>query len=334
ALIASFIGEHTVAAMMLPVGLTLIAGAHPEPSRIPNLRALILLSIAYGAVAAAVGTPSGGARNAIVIAYWRQLFDLNVSYLQWMLYLYPLVILQAPVVSWILIRVFRPELTDLSASIERLKERVAEEGILSAREVWTVIIFLFTVGLWITVSDRLGLGTVAMIGVALYLMFGMVSWEELSRGINWGVIFIYAGAISLGVTMRGTGAAQWAAGALLAFVEPLGLDSGIPLLLLVALLTMAVASVLSSGATVGLLAPVTLHMAELSGTSVTAAGLVTAAAAAFGYMTPLGSPACGMVYGSGHLQRADFWKAGWRMSLVSLALLMFMAAGYWHWLGV
>ncbi|MBI3610246.1 MAG: DASS family sodium-coupled anion symporter [Nitrospirae bacterium] len=334
ALIASFIGEHTVVAMMMPVGMTLVAAAAPEPRRLRNLSALVLLAIAYGAVAAGVGSPSGGARNAIVLAYWKQLFGLQVSYLHWMEYLYPMVLLQIPVAAFVLLKTFRPEVADLRRSIEQLKTRVAEEGTMTAQDWCTVGIFLTTVGLWITVSDRIGLGTTAMIGVSLYLMSGIARWEDFSRGINWGVILIYAGAISLGITMRDTGAANWTAQAVLGMVRPFGLQSGIPLLFFVALLTMAVASVMSSGATVGLLAPVTLHMADLSGTSVIAAGLVTAAASAFTFMTTIGSPACGMVYSSGYLERTDFVRAGWKMNLVSMGLVLLIAASYWRLLGL
>ena len=328
-LIASFIGEHTVVAMMMPVGMTLVAGARPEPRQAKNLSALVMLAIAYGAIVAGIGSPSGGARNAIILAYWRQLFDLHVGCLQWMEYLYPMVILQIPIVAFVLLKTFRSEVVDLSPSIEQLKSRVAEEGTMTARDWWTVLIFLSTVMLWITVSDRIGLGTTAMMGVSLYLMFGIARWEDFSRGINWGVIFVYAGAISLGIAMRDTGAAQWVAQSALRMMEPLGVHGGIPLLFFVALFTMALASVMSSGAAAGLIAPVTLHMAELSGTSIIAAGLVTAAASAFTFMTVIGSPACSMVYSSGYVRRADFLKAGWKMVLASWVLLLLIASVYW-----
>ncbi|SVB50812.1 uncharacterized protein METZ01_LOCUS203666, partial [marine metagenome] len=58
ALLSSFIGEHTVVAMMLPVGLSLVRNcSHQQP--IPNLTALILFSIAYGSTVGSIGTPSG-----------------------------------------------------------------------------------------------------------------------------------------------------------------------------------------------------------------------------------------------------------------------------------
>jgi len=106
-LLASFIGEHTVAAMMLPVGITLITLTSDDPKKVRNLAAVLLFSIAYGASVAGIGTPSGGARNAIMIGYWKEFFYnptdpetyvYIVDYLKWMMYAYPMFLLQLPFV--------------------------------------------------------------------------------------------------------------------------------------------------------------------------------------------------------------------------------------------
>ncbi|MEE9318168.1 MAG: SLC13 family permease, partial [Rhodospirillales bacterium] len=46
--LASFMGEHTVAAMMLPVGITLITLTSEDPKKVRNLAAVVLFSICYG----------------------------------------------------------------------------------------------------------------------------------------------------------------------------------------------------------------------------------------------------------------------------------------------
>ena len=77
--LASFIGEHTVAAMMLPVGITLISLTSDDPKRVRNLAVVLLFSISYGCSVAGIATPSGGARNAIMIGYWKEFFfDKNL----------------------------------------------------------------------------------------------------------------------------------------------------------------------------------------------------------------------------------------------------------------
>lgn len=331
ALIASVAGEHTVAAMMLPVVMTLITSSSSEPEKIRNLSTLLLLSIAYGAMIAGFGTPSGGARNAIMIAYFHQLFDLKISYLSWIRYLYPFLILQIPLVTYVLYMTFKPELKDLKPAILKLREKVKGEGKLTQKDKWTIGIFLFTMFLWITISDQIGLGITALIGVVLYLVFDVVRWEDLNNGINWGVILIYASAISLGIAMRDTGASNWLAAHLLDWVSPGGPQTQILILAVIGIMTLLIASFISSGAAVGMLGPITLELARLSGTSILAAGFVTVMASSFSFMTTIASPASQIVYASGYLRKKDFLKAGWKMTLISLGLLLLFSQTYWRW---
>ncbi|HEX9758345.1 MAG TPA: DASS family sodium-coupled anion symporter [Nitrospiria bacterium] len=329
ALIASVAGEHTVTAMMLPVVITLITFTSTEPQNIRNLSILLLLSIAYGAMIAGFGTPSGGARNAIMIAYFRHLFDIRISYLTWIGYLYPLLFLQVPFVTYLLYKTFKPEVQNLQPAISQLKEKVKGEGKLTDKDRWTIAIFLFTMLLWITVSDQIGLGITALIGVFLYLLFDIVKWEDLNNGINWGVILIYASAISLGISMKDTGAANWLANALLGWLTTNGAQNDLLILGMIAIITMAIASFISSGAAVGMLGPITLELARLGETSIIAAGLITVMASSFSFMTAVASPASQIVLSSGYIRKKDFLKGGWKITLVSLILLLLYSQTYW-----
>ena len=69
AIFSSFIGEHTVAAIMLPIAMTLIRFTSQDQNKVRNLSALLLFSIAYGALIVSIGTPSGGGRNVIMLNY-------------------------------------------------------------------------------------------------------------------------------------------------------------------------------------------------------------------------------------------------------------------------
>ena len=115
-LLASFIGEHTVAAMMLPVGITLVTLTSDDPRKVRNLAAVLLFSIAYGASVAGIGTPSGGARNAIMIGYWREFFydpsnpetfKYIIDYVRWMKFAYPMFLIQLPFVTLFLFFTFK-----------------------------------------------------------------------------------------------------------------------------------------------------------------------------------------------------------------------------------
>jgi len=330
ALIASFIGEHTVAAMLLPVVITLVTLSYPERRAPKAFSALLLFSVSYGCSIAGIGTISGGARNAIMIDYWSTMFGKNVSYGMWMTYCYPIVLIQIPVLWGILYYTFRPELRDLSSAYESLKGTIAEEGPLRPKAKFAIGLFLLVLLMWITLSDKIGLGNIAIIGATLYLCFGLVEWEDISRGVNWGVVFLYAAAISLGNAMDQTGAAKWVALTFLKALAPLGFNTGIPLLGAIGVLVGGITNTMSNGAAVAVLGPITLNMGIQSGTDILHTGFATAIASSFAYLTVIGTPACTIIYGSGLIDTKDFLRAGSKMFCASIIIMLLFARIYWR----
>ena len=341
--LASFIGEHTVAAMMLPVGITLITLTSDDPRKVRNLAAVLLFSIAYGCSIAGIGTPSGGARNAIMIGYWKEFFfdPMNpetsrfiIDYVKWMMFAYPMFLLQLPFVTLILLMTFRPEYKDLSRAVVKLRAQVEKEGPMK-RGDWMAIFLFFLVLLgWITVSSDIGMGTVAILGAAAFLIAGLVRWEDINSGVNWGVVLLYAAAISLGVEMKVTGAALWVAEHFLALLTPLGADEGFGLWVAVSALTTLVTNTMSNGAAVAVLGPIVLKLAIAAQESPIVIGFITAISSAFAYLTVVGTPACTIVYASGYLKTTDFLTVGWKMALMSTIIMLAAAAAYWPFLGV
>ncbi|MCF6321361.1 MAG: DASS family sodium-coupled anion symporter [Rhizobiaceae bacterium] len=340
-LLASFIGEHTVAAMMLPVGVTLITLTSDDPKKVRNLAAVLLFSISYGASIASIGTPSGGARNAIMIGYWKEFFynenDPNtvvylVDYAKWMTYTYPIFLLQLPLVTALLLTVFKPEYKDLSRACVRLRTQVLLEGPMKPADYLSITIFVVVIYGWIILSTQYGMGIIAILGASAFLIAGLVRWDDVNSGVNWGVVLLYAAAISLGVQMKDTGAAQWVAENFLTLLVPFGADAGIGLWAAVSVLTTVVTNTMSNGAAVAVLGPIVLNLAEVSGESPIIIGFITAVSSAFAYLTVVGTPACTIVYASGYLKTTDFLKVGWRMVIISTVVMLFAARLYWPWL--
>jgi solute carrier family 13 (sodium-dependent dicarboxylate transporter), member 2/3/5 len=336
--LASFIGEHTVAAMMLPVGVTLISLTSQDGAKVKNLAAVLLLSISYGCAIAGIGTPSGGARNAIMIGYWKDFFfdptnpetrRYLMDYLTWMKYAYPMFLLQLPIVTALLFWTFKPEQKDLSRAVARLRTQVEMDGPLNAQGWSSIALFIATIVGWIAFSEQLGLGIVAIGGAIAFLVAGLVRWEDINSGVNWGVVLLYAAAISLGLEMKETGAAEWLARSFISALTPLGLGEGAGLALAVALLTTFVTNTMTAGAAVAVLGPVVLKAASVSGADPLNIGFVTAISSAFAYITAAAHPAFTIIYASGYLKTTDFIRSGWRMTIVSLILIMLMSLFYW-----
>ncbi len=331
AILTSFTGQHTVAALMLPVVLGIISAVEQDSPGARNLAILLLLSLTYGSTMASLGTPSGGARNAIIIDYWRQMFQMRVDYATWMAYAYPLLLLNLPFLSFILLRTFPPEEQDLRRALVRLRRDVRARGQLSSRDAQAIFIFLLILVGWVTLSGQLGLGMIALAGASLYLITGLVRWEDLNAGVNWGVVWLYAATISLGFRLQETGAAPWLAQQ---FLGLLGGIKGLGLLLTTSLLVIVFSNLVGGGPAVAVLAPITLQMAALTGQSLMAAGFVTALSSAFTYQTVIGAPSSMIVYGSGQLRPRDFLRAGSKLLVVSVIILLVLAWLYWPLLSV
>ena len=99
-------------------------------------------------------------------------------------------------------------------------------------------------------------------------------------------------------------------------------------------LTTFITNTMSNGAAVAVLGPVVLSIAVGSGTNPLAVGMVTAMSSAFAYFTVIGTPASTIVHSSGYLRSADFMKVGWRMALMSFAVLLLASKLYWPLVGL
>ena len=326
AVLSSFIGEHTVVAMMLPVGLSLVRYASTyRPT--PKLTALILFSIAYGATVGSVGTPSGGARNAIMIEYWKTITESGyyLTYLQWAIMAYPIVLLNIVLTALLLTVVFKPEYKILDTAVRKLRVQVAKKGKLTGREILAMAIFMVTFLCWVFLNEKIGMGIIAIGGAVLYLSSGLIEWKEVSRDTNWGVILLFAGAISLGVQMKTSGTALWISQTMLDSTGGWMTSVAVFPYLVVIIMTTVMSNVMSSSGTVAVLGPIVLNM----GGHPLYMGLACAISSAFGYFSAVAAPACMIIYSSGLVKPTDFLKAGWRLGIASVLSLLIAIFLYW-----
>lgn len=329
ALLASVMGEHSVAAIMLPVAVVLVRLSRQEGEALEQLKVIFLMSVAYGTAVAAIATPSAGARNAVMIDYWQRLAGLNIGYLEWTLFMYPLAVVQVPLLYLIVRRTYRPELSNLARAYHVLQREMLQEKKLRAEDLVTIFIVLITVALWILFSKSLGLGPIALLGVLLCIVCGVLKWEDISHSLNWGTIILYAGVISIGVWMDATGAADWIAASLQVLLGFLHIRDGLPLIVVVSLISMLFGSVISSGAAIAILGPIVLKQAQLTGTSPLILGMVVVASASYANFTPTSSPACSIIYGSGMVTPQHYFQIGVRLAVVSLVVIVAFAQFYW-----
>ena len=250
--------------------------------------------------------------------------DIRIGYAEWMIYAFPITLILIPVAGFLLLKTFKSEVSDLSEVVNTLKKEDSETPI-GAKQLLIIGIFLITLALWIFGRNYgIGLGTAAITGAILYLVFGLARWRDYNAGVAWGVVILYAGAISLGFELMESGAALWIADK---FLNIIPASSLIPSF--VSGFTIFMTNTMSDGATVSVFGPITLQIAHNSGISPLMIGLITSISSAFAYVLIIGNPPNAIIHSSGFVTGRDFLKAGVIMTVISFIILLLVVNVYW-----
>ena len=332
---AAFIGEHAVAGMYLPIVIALYTLTNKR-TPCDRLSKLLTLTIAFGCMIGGPMSPTGGARNAIMIGFLTD-FGINISFMQWIIMGVSYTLVMIVVMSFILPVLFKPEVQDLSDAVTILKQDLEKHGKMTGKQWLVACVMGLVIFLWITdkslVRDilgfSLGLGGIAIVGAVIYMILGLTTWKDYEENISWGVVILYAGAISLGSAFKATGAAGWLADSIMTVVAPLGMNSGIPLIILVVIVGAGLTNLMSAGATVAVIGPVILGMAETSGTNPLIAGIALAISSSAAFWLVIGTPASSIVYSSGLLTSKDFIRGGSLAWPMAVFVIIVMILVYW-----
>jgi di/tricarboxylate transporter len=173
-------------------------------------------------------------------------------------------------------------------------------------------------------------------GAIAYVFAGVVNWRDYQTKVDWGVVWLYAGAIIFGRVLVQTGGAYWIARSLLELTAPLGIAQGIGLMLTGNVITGLLTQLMADGPACAAVGPVTLAMAGIvhpGSFMIPFMAMGTAIASSFAYCLVIGTPPNAIVYASGYLDSKDFLRVGIILWFTNMAGLMLMGATYWRWLG-
>jgi len=344
--LAAFISDHALAAMFLPIGMLLYQNSlTKEIPEDPELAKMLMIGIAMACNIGGPGAPSGGARNVIMMTYLNDMFGMDIGYLQWITYCFPFLFFMIPV-TWFALNVrFKPRITSLAPAMEQLKKEIGKMGGWNRNQVIALVIFLIMVFGWFTEKEfynmgiypvRLGIGVIAVAGAVAYLLSGVCNWRDYQEKVDWGVVWLYAGAIIFGRTLDETGAAYWLARTVIDMLAPLGMNSGLPLMMISNGMTGVLTNLMADGPAAAAVGPITLNMAGLvhpGTTYLPFMAMATAISSSFAYALIIGTPPNAIVYASGYLEPKDYLRVGIPLWFLANIVLIALTGVYWGFRG-
>lgn len=153
----------------------------------------------------------------------------------------------------------------------------------------------------------------AMVGALLLVTMSIMKPKEAYEAIDWKVIFMMAGVLSMGTALQKTGGAL----VISEFVfKYLGVMDPRVTLSLVFLITFLSTNVLSSKATAALMTPIVLNLAGTMQVSEKPFLIAVMFACSLTFMTPMSYPVNTMVYAPGNYRFNDFLKIGTPLNLI------------------
>ncbi len=199
-----------------------------------------------------------------------------------------------------------------------------DETVLSPRQGVFVLAALTTA----LIVGALGLAPLSialLVAVLIVVGRGAITMEEAYGFIEWRLLVLIAGMTSLGGAMVKTGAAELAAAAIVSVCLPFGPTVSLAAF---AMLTVLLTQPMSNAAAALTVMPVAVAAADLLNVEPRALAILVTLSASLSFVTPL-EPASLLIYGPGKYKFIDFFRAGLPLTLISLALVIFLVPIIW-----
>jgi sodium-dependent dicarboxylate transporter 2/3/5 len=346
AFLSAWVSNTATTAMMFAIGMAILSflfererEGGPRISR--SYATALMLMTSFAASIGGLATPIGTPPNVIGLSFIRQLTGTEFPFFKW-------AVIGVPVVVVLFLWLFAylnwlapAGVREIEGSRELIVRERQRLGAWTTAQRSTLAAFLVTVLLWV-VPGLLALAAgdqsavyqgynrsvpeavAALVGAGLlFLLPGgegrrAINWEEAVK-IDWGVVLLYGGGLTLGVLSFQTGLAE-AVGRGLTGLLPV--SGGLGLLIAATAVAVVTSEATSNTASATMVVPVVIAIANAQGADPLEPALGATMGASLGFMLPVSTPCNAIVYGSGLIPISRMIRYGALLDVAGIVIIV------------
>lgn len=323
--LSMFISNTATTAMMMTLLIPMLKNMNKDNP----FQKGILLGIVVAANIGGMGTIIGTPPNAIAVGI---LGDNAPSFVEWMIIALPPAILLTLIFKWIVLKVYKSN--EETIDIEKIKKvSHFDDSTINFTKVPTIpswkkslviLVFTITVSLWLTGPiHHIPTPVVSLFPIVIFTVFGIINTEDIKE-INWDVIILIIGGLSLGAGVTKTGLDEWIG-------TQFSID-GLHLFLIASIFTfivILVSNFMSNTAATNIMLPLVVALVSSMGDSVVSYMVISVAlCASCAMILPVSTPPNAIAFSSGKLNSKDFILIGLISGLLGPILILLLLSFY------
>ena len=290
-----------------------------------NFGISLMLGIAYAASIGSVGTIIGTPPNALLVAYMKNEFGIEIGFFEWMLVGVPLSVVMLAACWFLLTYVlFRPEIGEIPNGKKVIQDELDKLGPITTPEKLVGIIFVAAAACWISLGFILksfdvkiaSLDAIIAMSTAILLFIvpanksgeRLIDWDSAKK-LPWDILILFGGGLSLWIGHQ---------------VSALGALPTSAIIMAVVTLVIFLTEITSNTATAAAFLPVIAGVSAglgYTGANVMLFTIPVAMAATFAFMLPVATPPNAIAYGSGYVKISSMIKAGIWLNIIGIFLI-------------
>jgi sodium-dependent dicarboxylate transporter 2/3/5 len=341
AFISAWMSNTATAAMLLPIGLSLLAFMERESNISPRYGTALMLATAYGCSLGGMATIVGTPPNVIAAGMIREFTGTEISFVQWMGFAVPISVFMVGFLVIYMNWIGRAGTREIPGADKIIRDRLAELGPWKRAEKNVLAAFLVTVTLWVVpgllgivlgaehpvaaaLSSAVPISVAAIIGAMLLFLIPVdeterstITWKQAAN-IDWGTILLFGGGLALGQMASSTGLAE-AFGRGITGIVPVG--SLVALTFAATIFATFLSETMSNTAAANVTIPVIISIAQAAGIDPIPPTIAASLAASVSVILPVSTPANAIVYSSGKVPITKMIRYGLVMDAVAILFI-------------